>query len=1011
MPEEKTFQAQDSVLVIGGGVGGIQAAIDLSESGKNVLLVDKAPAIGGLMTQLDRTFPTNNCDICTVSPHLSETGRSTSFQMLTMTRVSGLEGSAGDFSVTLKTAPRYIDLEKCTACGDCLKNFPDCVRYDPGLDHRAPTCMRYPKATPQAYSIDMGKCSDVQALVNVCKAGAIIPEDQEKSRQVAMGSIVLAPGAAMFDADKLDTYGHAFFSNVVTGLEYERILSASGPTSGQLVRPSDGEQPKKIAWIQCVGSRNINQADVPYCNSVCCMYALKEAIVTKQRFGADIETVVFYMDMRTFGKDYERYYQRAKNETGIRFVNCRPHSVDRCAGTDNLMLSYLLEGESVPQTEEFDMVVLSTGFVIPEDVAELGRTLGIELNDHRFASTSSFSPVASSKAGIYVCGLFESPKDIPETLIQASAAACLAGQGLQNREEIKVPVQLDRPERDVLGEDPNIGVFVFECGFGNGSVMDADALAKYAAALPGVTFSAKMGPAINQESLAFVEKTIQERNLNRVVIGAGSPRTQEPLFQETLKRAGLNKYLLEIANIQDQGAWVHESAAAQATEKGKDLIRMAVASVALARPLEDRSFPANKDVLVVGGGVAGMNSALALASQGRKVTLLERSDELGGIAANVCKTLEGEDVREYMKSLIDQVSAHQDIEVLTGAQVVDHSGVPGMFQTGVRLSPDGSYRKIEYGAGILATGALANRPKEYLLGDHDAAMTQLKLDRFIESDPDKIKGWKNVVMIQCVGSRVPENPNCSRVCCQAAVKNALRIKELNPDAQIFVLNRDVRTYGFQEDYYRKARERGVVFVRYSVDAKPVVSAQGETIQVEFTDPILSKPVKVAADCLALSTGFLADTEGNSELARIFRLPMTEDGYLLEEHIKLRPTDLPTPGFFIAGAAHAPKLIRESIAQAQAAAGRALTVLAKDTITVGASYAEVESEKCAACLICVRACPFDVPVISGGYSFIDPAKCHGCGVCVAECPAKAIQLMQFEDDRIMAKLDGLLEGRV
>ncbi|MCU0614094.1 MAG: 4Fe-4S binding protein, partial [Desulfobacterales bacterium] len=462
----------------------------------------------------------------------------------------------------------------------------------------------------------------------------------------------------------------------------------------------------------------------------------------------------------------------------------------------------------------------------------------------------------------------------------------------------------------------------------------------------------------------------------------------------------------------DQATWVHNDRPEDAFKKSKHLIQMAVSSVKTARPLTEHSLPMNKDVLVVGGGVSGMNAALMLANQGLKVYLVEKNSGLGGVAKNIRMTLEGENVGVFVKDLIEKTRNHQNIQVLTQAIIVDHTGMPGMFKTGIQVGPQMFYRQIEHGITILATGALPNRPSQYLLDRHDAVMTQLDADAFIDDFPDTVKTWENVVMIQCVGSRCPDNPNCSRICCQSAVKNALRIRELNPDARIFVLYRDMRTYGFQEDYYRLARKNRVTFIRYETDDLPKVEAAGNKVDVTFTDPILNRVLSVDADALLLSTGFASDDESTEDLALIFKLPRTVDGYFLEDHVKLRPVDLPIPGFFVAGTAHSPKSIRESIAQAQAAVSRAQTMLARDVINLGAAIARVDGKKCAACLICVRACPFGIPFINAdGYSEIDPAKCHGCGICAAECPAKAIQLMQFEDDQIMAKVQGLFERMV
>jgi heterodisulfide reductase subunit A len=998
--------------VIGGGMGGIRTALDLAEAEKNVILVDRAYAIGGLMTQLDRTFPTNNCDLCTLSPNLSESSRQEHIELLTMTTVKDVKGEKGNFTVSLETAPRYINLDKCTACGDCYKQFPECVRFTPGLDHRAPTCMRYPQATPQAFSIDLAKCTDVERLMKSCPAGAINPDDMGRKQEITCSAIVFSPGGALFDPSHLDYLGYATQPDVVTSLEYERILSASGPTMGQLVRPSNGQQPKKVAWIQCIGSRGLQKGAGQYCSSACCMFALKEAIVTKERFQGDIETTIFYMDMRTMGKDYELYYLRAKNEFGVRFIRSRPHSILRPHGQENLTLTYGAEEGGANLTEEFDMVVLSTGFRVDDDVKELAAKLGLNLNAGNFPVTAGFNPVVTSVPGVYVAGVIQSPKDIPETMVQASAAACMAGSDLAPVEKIeheKEPLPL---ETTVIGEEPRVGVFICDCGENIGGVVDAAALADYARTIPHVAVAELKGHGCSRESMQQIQETIQAEKLNRVVIGGCSPRTHEAKFQELVRRAGLNKYLVEVANIRDQVTWVHANRPEGATAKAKDLIKMAVGSVVQSQPLADHSLPMNKNVLVVGGGVAGMTAALQLADQGLKVYLAEKSAALGGLAVRLRRTLEGDDVQSFIMDLVARTEAHANIQVITRAIIVDHSGMPGMFKTGMQTGKQMFYRQIEHGVTILATGALPNRPNLYRLDEHEAVSTQLELQSMIDDRPETVKAWDNVVMIQCAGSRTADNPNCSRICCQNAVKNALRIREINPDARIFVLYRDMRTYGFQEEYYQKARELGVIFSRYSQDNPPQVEAAGSLVDVTFTDPILGRRITVTADRLCLSTGLVADEDSNDELAMIFKLPRTVDGYFLEDHVKLRPVDLPVPGFFVAGTAHGPKTIKESVGQALAVASRARTMLARDSINLGAAAARVDRNLCAACLICVRSCPFGIPFINAdGYSEIDPAKCHGCGMCASACPAKAIQLMQFEDDRIIAKLEELFERNI
>jgi heterodisulfide reductase subunit A len=903
--EKKTLsRSSDKVLVVGGGMGGIRTALDLAESGRGVILVDTAPSIGGLMTRLDRTFPTNNCDLCTLSPNLSESGRSARIRLMTLTEVSALAGDAGDFTVTLTTRPRYIDLQACTACGVCRTRFPECVTFSPGLDHRAPTCMRYPQATPQAYAIDMARCNDVAGLVAACPAGAIVPEDTERVLQVNVGALVLATGAKVYDPAGLDHFGYGRLPDVVTSLEYERILSASGPTGGRLQRPSDGRVPAKIAWIQCVGSRGLQKGAASYCSGACCMFSLKEAMVTKEHYRDGIEAAIFFMDMRTSGKDYELYYQRARQEYGVRFIRCRPHSIVQKPGGDRLDIQYVTDDAGETITETFDMAVLATGFESSPSVQRLASRLGIRINSHGFAATSAFDPVATSRPGIYACGTVEEPKDIPDTMVQASAAAnraaCHAPCDDPGRAAENLP-----PERDVAAAAPRIGVFVCDCGPNIGGVVDVEAVVRHAGSLHQVVVAEAVGHGCSRDAMARIEASIAANNLNRIVIGGCSPRTHERQFQDLLRRSGLNRYLLEIANLRDQDTWVHGEHPGEAAAKARRLIEMAVSAVRFARPLSDTTLPMNQDVLVVGGGVTGMNAALSLADQGVKVVLVERSSQLGGLARRLHRTLEGDDVQAYLTALIQRTEAHPNIQLLTDAIIVDHSGRPGLFKTGMQVGPGLFYRQIEHGATVVATGAEPHRPAAFLLDEHPAVHTQLDLDGLLARDPDRASAWHNVVMIQCVGSRTDAHPNCDRICCQSAIKNALRIVALNPRARVFVLYRDIRTSGFQEDHYQLARQKGVIFVRYDPARPPLTTASGSQVTVRFRDPVIDRELAVEADCVALSTGFRIDEESVEDLAMVFHLPLTADHHYLEDHVKLRPVDLPVPGFFAAGAAHSP----------------------------------------------------------------------------------------------------------
>ncbi len=851
-----------------------------------------------------------------------------------------------------------------------------------------------------------GICSECYQCVKACLAEAIVHDQKPVEREIRVGSVILCPGTDVFDtAPYEDVYHHQSHPNVMTSLEFERILSASGPTLGHLVRQSDGKEPKKIAWLQCVGSRDNNHCGNGYCSAMCCMYAIKEAVIAKDHSGTDLDTAIFYMDMRTFGKDYEKYYNRAKEEHGVRFVRSRVHTIDPIPDSDDLEISYSDE-EGVIHHEIFDLVVLSVGIQISQDTIDLSERLGLALDKYNFALTHPFTPVNTSREGVYACGIFQGPKDIPGSVTEASAAACAAEITLskardQDTRSLEIP-----PEIDVAGETPRIGVFVCNCGINISGVVDVPAVTEYASRLPFVTIADQNLFSCSQDTQDKIKEVIKENRLNRVVVASCTPRTHEPLFQETLQACGLNKYLFEMANIRDQNSWVHGDHPEAATEKAKDLVRMAVARASLLHPLQERSIPVNKRALIIGGGVAGMNAALGLADQGFETVIVEKEPQLGGLSSNLTTTIEGADIQRYLMELVEKVTQHEKIQVLTESLIVGFSGFKGNFTTEIMVGPGLYERKIDHGIVILATGAREYTPKEYLYGEDHRVMTQIALGKRLD-----LKGASDlnrVVMIQCVGSRNEENPNCSRICCQSAVKNALHIKELNPDADIYVLYRDMRMYGLLEDYYTEARRQGIIFCRFDPDGPPQVEATDEGILVTFKDHVLQRDIQVCADRLVLSAGMVA--EDTDELASILKLPRNEDGYFIEAHVKLRPVDVANEGVFLCGTAHGPKLISEAVSQALAASSRAATFLSQTEIRLSAVTAKVDQERCAACLICVRACPYGVPKINEeGVSEIDEALCHGCGICAAECPAKAIELNWYEDEQIMAKVDALLEG--
>jgi heterodisulfide reductase subunit A-like polyferredoxin len=734
------------------------------------------------------------------------------------------------------------------------------------------------------------------------------------------------------------------------------------------------------------------------------MYAIKDSMIAKEHAGGELDCVVFNMDIRTFGKDYEKYYNRAK-DAGIRFIKSRIHSIDEVFDTGELSIRYMDDAGAL-QVENFDMVVLSVGLQVPASITELAERLDVELNHYNFATTHPFAPMETSRPGVYACGVFQGPKDIPSSVMEASAAAGLAGASLTEvRNTLTKSVELPA-EMDVADQEPRIGVFVCHCGINIAGVVDVEDVEAYAKTLPHVVYAGRNLFSCSQDAQELIKDIIKEHGLNRVVIAACTPKTHEPIFQDTLEKCGLNKYLIEMANIRNQDSWVHSGTPVEATDKARELVRMAVARAATLYPLQEKKISVIQRALVIGGGIAGMNAALGLADQDFEVVLLEKEEQLGGMVTQLTATIEGANIGDYLQELIQKVTSHPKIQVLTQSLVVGFSGFKGNFTTELLVGPGMYARKIEHGVVIMATGAKEYQPKEFLYGENERVMTQIELANRLE---EKGAGdLKQVVMIQCVGSRNEENPNCSRICCQTAVKNALHIKEENPDAQVFILYRDIRTYGLLEDYYEKARRLGVLFFRFTADEPPRVESSENGVMVTFKDHILNLDLTVETDLLCLSAGMVA--EDTEELSAILKLARTAEGFFMEAHVKLRPVDMATDGIFVCGTAHSPKLISESISQAQAAAARATTFLSQSQLTLSAVTARVAGEQCASCLVCVRSCPYNVPRINAdGVSEIDPALCHGCGICVSECPAKAIDLQWYEDEQIMCKVDALLEG--
>jgi heterodisulfide reductase subunit A len=849
------------------------------------------------------------------------------------------------------------------------------------------------------------KCRICEA---VCQNEAIDLNQEPEKKELNVGAIILSPGMEPYDPQVRAEYRYGTYMNVVTSMDYERLLCSTGPYEGEILRASDKKHPHKIAWIQCVGSREVIEGGNSYCSAVCCTYAQKQVILTKDH-DPEAECTIFHNDIRSFGKDFERFYERTEKLPGVRFIRSYVTIGKEIPETKNVTIRYSTPEEGV-QEEEFDMVVLSVGLCPPRDVQGIADTFGIELESHDFCKLNPVNPMETSRPGIFVSGAMQGPIDIPESVFSASGAGSQIGELLDYRRGNLSKDRIYPEERDVSQEKPKIGVFVCHCGANIGRVVDVPATVEYCKTLPNVAYAQEQLFSCASNCAKEITDMINEKGLNRVVVAACSPLTLEPLFRDTLREAGINQYYYEMANIREHNSWVHSKEKEEATEKAKDIIRMSVARACQLEPLQEFELPVNKAALVVGGGIAGMTSALSIANQGHEVHLVEKETELGGIARRIHTTLEGLDVQAYLHDLIQKIYQHRLIQVYHDAIITEATGYIGNFVTTVKS--DKGVSEIKHGAAVIAVGADVFTPEEYLYGEDDRVMTHLELEELIAKEDEKVTNAQSLVMIQCVGCRNEERDYCSRICCSESVKNALKLKELNPQMDIYILFRDVRTYGFDEDYYREAAGNDVKFIRYEPDDKPLVepgeSEDGRPVlKVTATDYIIGHKLEIDADIVSLAAAVIP-SESTKEVANLFKVTLSLDGFLKEAHVKLRPVEFATDGVYLCGLAHYPKFIRETINQAYGAAGRALTLLSHDIVVASGAVCKVDEKRCIGCGACVAVCTYGALELretkQGKKAEVNPVLCKGDGLCNARCPTGAISLKHYTDEELLSQID-------
>ena len=827
---------------------------------------------------------------------------------------------------------------------------------------------------------------------------AVTPSEGVSNEEtVCAGAVVLATGCEAFDASLKPEWGYGRFPNVVTSLEFEEWMRPGRTSTRGFLRPSDGKVPQKIAFLQCVGSRD-ETCGRGYCSSVCCAFAVKEAVSARE-LAPEVKSTLFFMDIRAHDKDLDSYFDRARAQHDLTFEYARIAAIEEVNGTRNLRLVYESENGTY-RDEQFDLVVLSIGLGPSEEAQRLARMLDVDLDRYGFCRTDDFFPVKTSRRGIYVCGSFQGPKDVAESLVQASAAAtaCVRDRTGPAAAGVDVPTVSEAESGEA-----RIGVFVCHCGFNIGGVLDLREIAEAAKKLPGVEHVESMTFACSDPSRSQICSRIESERLNRIVVAACSSRILGRLFENTCIDAGLPARFVEMANLREQCAWVHQDAGAAALKKAIRQVTGAVTCVSHRTVSEGTAVSCRSNALVVGGGVTGLRASLELCRLGIPTTLVERSGVWGGQARHLVSSWSGQSIEPFIKELTAQAKRERLLEMAPDTTVEQVQGRRGDFSS-VLKNGSGRRRRLEHGVLLITTGAMETMPREYRYGTHPGIMTHLEFDALIRNGNTELKEPNTLVFIQCVGSREPNRPYCSRVCCTHSIKSALAVKNMNPESRIFILYRDIRTYGLREDLYREAREKGVFFVRFRTERKPNVEIRDDRVVVTVRDELLDAELEIRANRLVLASAIQPDE--STFWKGLEGCEPDEHGFFREARMPLSSVDVGDGGVYIAGMAQSPKSVDEAIVQAQAAAGRAAAWLRNFQRT---RYCAVVNENlCRACLACVRVCPFSAPAVKErGKSRIDPVLCRACGVCVSECPAEAISMDSVSNREISEHISALL----